>query len=207
LCYNKGMSNAYNPFADVETRAVEAPKPVLENPATDRQVAFLKSLLAEKDLTKLEGADKLDPTTLSKKGASMWIDALLKQPRQQVQRQAAPAADARPEYEGLRSGYYAVDGKRYKLDVVESGKWGGWIFLKTGSEYHDQNRMGAARPGQAFKGNGPRGDEVFEAILADPYARMVEYGQITGSCGACGRTLEDPESVALGIGPVCRSKF
>ncbi len=200
------MSNAYNPFADTQVGTVPAnDRTRVENPATDRQVAFLKSLLAEKDLTKLVGvnAEGLVPEKLTKKGASRWIDALLPLPRKTVER----AAPVESQYEGLRSGHYAVEGKRYHLSVVEQGKWAGWIFLATGSEYHDQVKMGAARPGQAFKGNTAHGDAVFAAIVADPYARMTEYGQITGSCGACGRTLEDPESVRLGIGPVCREKF
>lgn len=34
---------------------------------------------------------------------------------------------------------------------------------------------------------------------ASVYRRML-----VGSCSACGRRLENPESVELGIGPVCR---
>lgn len=33
------------------------------------------------------------------------------------------------------------------------------------------------------------------------------YGKETGVCGVCGITLTNPESIALGIGPICRSKF
>lgn len=31
--------------------------------------------------------------------------------------------------------------------------------------------------------------------------------QHEGKCGVCNRPLTDPESVELGVGPVCRSKF
>jgi len=31
-------------------------------------------------------------------------------------------------------------------------------------------------------------------------------GRTIGRCRVCGRTLTDPESVALGIGPVCRQR-
>ena len=41
------------------------------------------------------------------------------------------------------------------------------------------------------------------SILADPKAAMVAYGKLVGKCGKCGRKLEDADSVAAGIGPVC----
>lgn len=28
----------------------------------------------------------------------------------------------------------------------------------------------------------------------------------TGLCGACGRTLTDPESIRIGLGPICKAK-
>lgn len=34
-----------------------------------------------------------------------------------------------------------------------------------------------------------------------------EYGVATGVCCMCGIELTNPESIALGIGPVCRTKF
>ena len=33
------------------------------------------------------------------------------------------------------------------------------------------------------------------------------YGHETGSCSICGRTLNDPLSVQMGIGPVCAKRF
>lgn len=44
-------------------------------------------------------------------------------------------------------------------------------------------------------------------IAMDPYKAAVEHGKLTGGCCVCNRTLSDPESVALGIGPVCAKKF
>lgn len=44
------------------------------------------------------------------------------------------------------------------------------------------------------------------AINADPSGAMADYGRATGSCGRCGRTLSDPISQAVGLGPGCRSK-
>jgi hypothetical protein len=36
---------------------------------------------------------------------------------------------------------------------------------------------------------------------------MQAYGKQWGRCFVCGRELENEESVALGIGPICRAKF
>jgi hypothetical protein len=44
-------------------------------------------------------------------------------------------------------------------------------------------------------------------IGADPLAAAVMHGKQTGNCSCCGRGLENEESVALGIGPVCREKW
>lgn len=44
-------------------------------------------------------------------------------------------------------------------------------------------------------------------VAADPQAAAVAYGKLTGSCACCGRHLENAESVARGIGPICAEKF
>ena len=58
-------------------------------------------------------------------------------------------------------------------------------------------------------------DPVLKAALWGVVSRLregeaeevfAEYGRAFGVCCMCGRELTDPESVALGIGPVCRSK-
>lgn len=45
------------------------------------------------------------------------------------------------------------------------------------------------------------------AAAADPHAAAIAYGHQTGVCACCGRELTNAESVALGIGPICRGKF
>lgn len=110
--------------------------------------------------------------------------------------------NAEDQYPDLPAGYYGVEGKRYKIDKPNR-KWAGWLFFKTGSDYYDQVKLGSARPGEKYSG---KAAEVFEAIVADPEAALKEYARITGSCGICNRTLEDPVSVARGIGPVCWEK-
>lgn len=121
----------------------------------------------------------------------------------------APAAPAGLDLTGLVSGRYAAPGgSRLKLevDVVAKGKWAGWVFVRNAAEYGPGagERLGAQRPGQEYKG---RAVDALAAVLADPKAAMAAYGHLTGTCGACGRHLEDEASIAAGMGPVCAKKW
>lgn len=103
----------------------------------------------------------------------------------------------------LRPGYYSVDDKRYYLDIPDRGRWKGYLFLSTGSDYHSRTRLVMREPDGTVVYESKRGREVLAAIVAAPIECMRAYGLITGTCGVCGRKLEDPLSVQLGIGPVC----
>lgn len=53
-------------------------------------------------------------------------------------------------------------------------------------------------------------DDVAATVLrvaADPKAAAIEYGREFGCCSICARTLTDPKSIELGIGPICAGKF
>lgn len=53
-------------------------------------------------------------------------------------------------------------------------------------------------------------DDVKSVILeaaSDPLTAAVRYGKETGACSCCGRELTNPESIRMGIGPICREKF
>lgn len=45
------------------------------------------------------------------------------------------------------------------------------------------------------------------AIAADPKGEAVKYGQRTGTCSCCGRTLTKHASIEAGIGPICAAKW
>ena len=107
----------------------------------------------------------------------------------------------------LPSGRYAVPNGDTRLKVqVKHGtdKWDGWIFVSDGAHYGDRTNYGSQRPGSTYQG---KIREQLKAILADPREAMVAYGHLTGTCGRCGRILEDEQSVALGVGPVCAGKL
>lgn len=46
-----------------------------------------------------------------------------------------------------------------------------------------------------------------QALAADPLAALSAHGHATGNCSCCGRPLTNPESVRLGIGPICGGRW
>lgn len=111
-------------------------------------------------------------------------------------------ANARELASSIPQGRYAVrdvDGtvKFYKLDKPTEGRWAGYVFLKiqASDEFHPIKL--AARQ-----------IAVYGAILdAGVKESSALYGHSLGSCGVCGRTLTDAESIAAGIGPKCAAKM
>lgn len=101
--------------------------------------------------------------------------------------------------------YMTEAGDRVRIDKPEHGNWAGWVFVSEGSEHRrDAARYGRQAPDGYYQGL--HVDRLVE-IADDPLAAAARYGRHTGVCGLCGRTLEDPESVSRGVGPVCANKF
>lgn len=104
------------------------------------------------------------------------------------------------------SGRYAVPDGDTRLKVIidhGEGKWEGFTFVRDGAEYGAGRRYGMQRPGQSYRG---AIQAQLTVIAADPRAAAVAYGRLVGCCALCGRLLEDSESVARGIGPICAAK-
>jgi hypothetical protein len=101
------------------------------------------------------------------------------------------AKDWEKRLEGIDEGFYALSEDEIYM-VVRS---------KVGRLYAKIN-----------SGDG-RWDYAAGAITKlEPKMRMdldaaKKYGQETGQCLVCGRTLTNPDSIEAGIGPVCASRF
>lgn len=104
-----------------------------------------------------------------------------------------------PETAELPLGYYALAngiqirftmsrGSRYRQSVrraaIRRGATRGWVYC-TVTDAERRIRESGISPREA----------------------ITNYGASTGSCGVCGRTLTDPESIALNIGPVCLARL
>lgn len=132
-----------------------------------------------------------------------------------LEEQRAAVVNASPSVVGgldlskLPEGFYAVPNGDTRLKVrvkkpAAPSRWANFIFVSDGAAYGQARNYGRQAPGKAYTG-----DIVpqLTIIAADPLAASQAYGKLTSRCGVCGRHLEDAESVAFGIGPVCRAKF
>lgn len=125
-----------------------------------------------------------------------------------VEAKSAPEV-AGLDLSGMPTGLYAdpqpSDSRlKVKINNVTKGNWIGWVFVNDGAEYGMGTKLGAQKPGQLYKG---KVAEVLARIVANPAEAMRAYGKLTGTCGNCGRHLEDATSVEYGIGPICRGKL
>lgn len=86
----------------------------------------------------------------------------------------------------------------------DSGKNPGAIYVKSGEEYLGKVLAGRFYPVKTC-------DEARRAeivtIATDPSAAAKAHGLKVGWCSCCGRELTDPNSIALGIGPICAEKY
>ncbi len=84
------------------------------------------------------------------------------------------------------------------------GKNAGSIYVKNGDEY-----LGKISGGKFLAVGGCSYEDEADVVKAcqSPEASAVAYGQRFGICSCCGRTLTNPESIELGIGPICRENF
>lgn len=106
------------------------------------------------------------------------------------------------------SGMYAdPDGStRLKVKIQHgTGKWDGWIFVSDGAAYGRGTRYGAQKPGSSGYVGGI--NDVIVSIVKNPAAASGAYGRLTGTCGICGRPLENEDSVERGIGPICAGRL
>ena len=127
------------------------------------------------------------------------------QPRNVALKSSAPGTDL--SIASIPAGLYAVPQGATRLKVCikqGTGKWKGWVFVSDAAVYGQRERYGAQRPSGRYEG---KISDALALIAADPAAASAEYGRLTGTCGVCGRPLENEESVARGIGPVCAGRM
>ena len=157
-------------------------------PATEKQVAYLKSLLTSRVITSEVRGDiesRVTDGTLDSKAASEFINALLISPKLS----STPTAKTSQLALGM---YRTSDGSIYR--VHES--------RETGHRYakHMEYDLFSDKPRFVYaKGSIAKLSESDRMTLAEAKA----WGMETGFCCVCGAFLTDEKSVANGIGPVC----
>ncbi len=163
---------------------------------TEKQSTFIDSLLEQRAVPEayLEKFKELRPN-LDRQAASLVIEQLLGMPKKQ-QQWIVP--------DKIPDGRYAVIGndghvkffrvvtrnpdtpqaKRYCQKVLGSpGDF--WYVRVTAQEW----KLAVTK------------------ISEDPATLSIMFGLEVGACGVCGSPLTDPESIALGIGPICARKW
>lgn len=190
-------STASATASTVRETTIAAPAP------SEKQLKFASSLLAERGLS----IDEL--ATHSKSSLSKRIDELLSMPKKSVERVVLEETDIdlRPlerltSRNVVRVGVPNSD-SRLKLRIKFDDRRD-VIFVDDAAEYGSGRSYGSQRSNAAYRGDCA---EQLRAVLADPEAALARYAALTSNCGICNRKLEDEESVARGIGPICAQKL
>jgi hypothetical protein len=152
-------------------------------PATEKQVAFILKLAAERGRTDIT-SDKCQK--LTKSGASDVIEGLLA--IKVAKPTAAPRQDRKVAV--TEAGLYEYESGKVAEVVISrsSGRpYAKAVNLETGDLDYVASLIFKLQPEQRIM-----------------LARAQELGRISGRCVRCRARLDDPKSVAAGIGPVCR---
>ncbi len=81
----------------------------------------------------------------------------------------------------------------------DHGKNPGALYVKTEDDEYLGKILGTNYTGKPAP--------ALAAIAADPRGEAIRYGQRTGTCSCCGRTLTAEGSIDAGIGPICAAKW
>lgn len=146
----------------------------MSKPASEKQVAFLSTLLTERVHTESVNLDALTSAE-----ASALIGSLMNSPRK------SGGSFERVTKEGV---YQTADGEIYR---VQTSRQSGNLYAKRldifdGGFIYEQGAIRKLRPSDRL------GVEQAKAL-------GVQYG----FCVVCGLLLTDPKSVEQGIGPIC----
>ena len=105
---------------------------------------------------------------------------------------------------GLNKPALVIGALRLSL-ALATGNNAGCIYVKDNGNY-----AGKITPAGKFLALREARQEItaeLQAIAADPLGAMTEHGFQTGQCSCCGKLLTNPESVRLGIGPICGGRW
>ncbi len=165
-------------------------------PATDKQRTFVEKLLREKDLSGTKYADWTpDWSRATSRTASQVIDYLLTLPRKGEANREEGELPAQP-------GVYWIHGDH--LVRVYLGQQSGQMLVKRihFEQDGDEKTVSYEYLGSARKVLTP--EATPERLSLEEVGSL---GKTFDHCLACGRRLDDPESVDAGIGPICAKRY
>jgi hypothetical protein len=166
--------------------------------ASPKQIAFLTTLVRERDQSVIAGGPLTDEgetfSMLDANSASQMITALLALPKKGAAVAAAP----------LEVGMYRNDaGEIFKVQESATGNRYAKKLVPIGGQ-----RLTESDDSVRFEFEYAPG--AIKSLTAAQRLTLDEakaFGIKYGVCCVCNRTLKDAKSVALGIGPVCITKL
>jgi hypothetical protein len=195
----------------------KAEQPSNFRPVTDKQVAYIKSLLEERDVAPVvmalvdEARVRVMAGKLSSKEATEVISELLASPRKVAGQPSGWTRTALPSRE-LSDGIYVVDGDGdsdiYKVYVAVHGS--GQLCVKRlvidwDGVMGDPDRT--IQKKGTFRYMGLAAKHLPAEARRMSLDEAKQFGAIYGFCVRCGRTLTDEASIAAGIGPICAEQM
>ena len=106
--------------------------------------------------------------------------------------------------DGYRKPHLRADGFLFKLAPVTGANPGAiYVTRESDGEYLGKIHHGKLKIGTAYRAH----EEAIEHVANNPQEAALRYGHRTGKCAVCGRQLDNKESVAMGIGPICAEKY
>jgi hypothetical protein len=162
---------------------------------TERQLSYLTDLVTHREMPEAwAGNINVDMlATVTKTEASTLIETLLKQPKKTGSNGLIPGDIPDGRYAFMDNGtprFYRIVTKEYP----------------TGNRRFINKVLGAPGDFRYVPISNAEAREFITAIKDDPAYACQLFGYVVGACGICGSPLTDPESIALGIGPVCAKK-
>lgn len=106
---------------------------------------------------------------------------------------------------GLKRPVFRAAGLKFSL-APQRGANAGAVYVKAidGDAYQGKIMGGTFKPAYACDQDTPA---AILRVASQPRTEAVAHGRLTGSCSCCGRPLTDPDSISLGVGPVCLQKW
>lgn len=185
---------------------------------TEKQAGYIRSLLSQLGTADVDQAFTEVYSKMDRREASAAIDGLLRLRAEGVSlsvTQGEPEPMVPATY-ALPEGYFTVvleaGGHRtFRVREVKGGKLSGRriiSYLAGSNNESDYVGFGFVNTSgvsvwKRFASESTLRDAL-DILLGDHVAAQLGYAMESGNCYRCGRLLTDPESITLGIGPVCR---
>lgn len=188
------------------------------NTATDKQIAFIKTLQADRAWENSDAAQRAVELSnelwrrgaFDTKAASAMIEVLKSFPYK-TRQESAPAAAA-PVQDVDLEGMHRVGDEIFKVQRAVHGS-GNLYAKRLVMVEPDCGGCANGEPcgaGCAWSASFEYAPGIVRTLSAETKMTLEqakEFGALYGTCCVCGRTLTDEKSIEAGIGPVCAGKF